>query len=174
VQNLSTVVLSERETLVALLTALRHAIEGLGATDSSSVRHEGVSAIARLILQCPQIIFTDQVVQLWLPVLLVHMLDPVVKVRDKAVSSIVMSLVQLAKLSASVPEHISRSVFDTLADRLMTRINEKMEQNEDLIVVRAWGYIVTLLGRSILQADLINALLKIPSVSAVHHDLPRH
>ncbi len=165
VQNLSASVLSQIETLHVLLSALRHAIEGLGATDSSSVRHEGISALARLILQCPQAIFNEQIVSLWLPLLLLHMLDPVVKVRDKSTSSVAMCMVQLSKMSKIVPEHISQCVFDALADRLLRAINDKMEANEDLVVMRTWGQIVGLLGRLILKSDLINALLKIPSVS---------
>jgi telomere-associated protein RIF1 len=165
VQNLHPSVLSADEVLHALLSALRHAIEGLGATDSSSVRHEGISAIARLILQCSQAIFDEQNVSLWLPLLLLHMLDPVVKVRDKATSSVAMCMVQLSKLSKTVPEHISQCVFDALADKLLRAINDKMESNDDLIVVRTWGQIVGLLGRFILKSDLINTLLKIPSVS---------
>lgn len=165
VQNLSASVLSAEEILHALLSALRHAIEGLGATDSSSVRHEGISAVARLILQCPQAIFNEQIVSLWLPLLLLHMLDPVVKVREKATSSVAMCMVQLSKVSKTVPEHISQCVFDALADKLLRAINDKMEANEDLVVVRTWGQIVGLLGRFILKSDLINTLLKIPSVS---------
>ena len=165
VQNLSASVLSQVETLRALLSALRHAIEGLGTTDSSSVRHEGISALARLILQCPQAIFDVQIVSLWLPLLLLHMLDPVAKIRDKSTSSVAMCMVQLFKVNKILPEYISQCVFDALADQLLRSINEKMEANEDLIVMRTWGHIVGLLGRFILKSDLINALLKIPSVS---------
>jgi hypothetical protein len=165
VQNLNSDRVGRTDTLETLLQAIEHAFNGVG-TESPSVRHESLAALGKLIIQCPTVIKTPSTMRIFIPIVARSLLDEVDKVREKAYVVLALTLNHLQNPTSGilhVPETISDLLSTEVSQHLLTQLNLKLNEGKEMVAIRAWGYYVVLLGRSIIKHSLINPLLKIPS-----------
>jgi hypothetical protein len=157
--------MSRIETLEQVVKAIEYALDNIGK-ESPSVRHEALAALAKLVIQCPVIVRVSSTVKILIVLLARYMLDDVDRVREKANVVLTLTLNHLQDSTTGllhIPETISDALSHEITTNLLSQLNDKLSEGKELIVIRAWGYFVALLARSIIKNGLINPLLKIPS-----------
>jgi len=167
IQNINVEQMSRVETLETVIKAIDHALGDVGK-ESPSVRHEALDALGKLVVQCPIVVKMQSTANILVILLARCILDDVDKVREKANVIMALTLNHLQDSTTGflrIPETLSEALANEITTNLLSQLSTKLIDGKENVVIRAWGYYVALLARSLIKRDLVNPLLKIPSTT---------
>eukprot|EP01112_Ceratiomyxa_fruticulosa_P023105 TRINITY_DN8701_c0_g1_i1.p1 TRINITY_DN8701_c0_g1~~TRINITY_DN8701_c0_g1_i1.p1 ORF type:complete len:339 (-),score=57.88 TRINITY_DN8701_c0_g1_i1:77-1093(-) len=144
--------------------------QGIGRFSSSTIEHEALTALSRLLSQLPNDMSSPANLLIWVPMVYRRLLSPTSKVREKAESVLRSALPLISQVPVQNREALQTTLYNDLnkgmlSTPMVTLLESSEYQGKATIGVRVWGYYVYLLGTSLFNATFINTYLQLPEKS---------